>query len=184
MKKTFIIIFSIIIIFAISFYIGIQISSIENRNMQEIANREQKENVEITNSKDEKISPNATLTLKRYYSNCSHTKEETTTISDELVNMNQQELEEEYKEWQIEKFTKTEVVLIKNEKGICGEHYELKEKDGYIVVYNLDENENESLYMTTKIATEYLPQTDKHALQKGIYLYGKQELNEILQDFE
>lgn len=182
MKKLFIIIISLILAFVISFYIGIAVS--EYNSSEELSEVEEKEEVETANSDEEKISPNAMLILKKYYNECSHTKEETDTIPDELVNMSQKELEEKYKGWKIEKFSKDEVILIKNESGICKEHYELKEKDGYIVVYNLDEKGQESLYMTTNIPVEYLPETDKHALQKGIYVYGNQELNEMLQDFE
>lgn len=184
MKKLFIIMISLILAFIISFYIGIKISSANHQDIQEIAEVEEEQNSEVISSEEEKISPNAMFTLKKHYNECSHTKEEKDTIPTELVNMSQKELEEKYEGWKIEKFSKDEVILIKNEIGICREHYELKEKDGYIVVYNLDENGEENMYMTTNIPVEYLPETDKHALQKGIYLYGNQELNEMLQDFE
>ena len=38
--------------------------------------------------------------------------------------------------------------------------------------------------MTTNIATEYLPETDKLSLKEGIHVYSQNELYEILQDFE
>lgn len=183
MKKTLIIIFSIVSMFAISFYIGMSIDSPNNDDMQEIA-QEEKEESKITSSDDEKISPNATLTLKIYYNKCSHTKEETETIPDEIVNMNKNEVEERYQDWKVERFSKDEVVLIKNDEGECGEHYILREENGYILVYSVNESEEENLYMTTNIPVEYLPETDKHALSKGLYVYGEEELNEILQDFE
>jgi len=186
MKKTLIIVFSIILMFILSFYIGTKISSSEGSEVQEISEVKEGESElsTVTSGEEETISPNAFLTLKTYYNACDHTKEETTTIPTELVNLNKSEVQEKYRDWKLEKFNKNQIVLMKNESGICGEHYELKEKDGYIIVYNLDEHGEESLYMATKIAVEYLPQTDKHALEKGIYLYGKEDLNEILQDFE
>lgn len=181
MKKFLIYVFIIILIFIMSFYIGLKIDWI---NYEKDIEEEEIEKTDIANSEDEKISPNATVVFKTYYDKCSHTKEETETISDELVNMNKKEIVEKYAEWSIEKFSKDEIVLLKNKDEYCGEHYILKEKNGYIVVYNLDEKEEEKLYMTTSIPIEYLPQTDKHALSKGLYVYGNQELNEMLQDFE
>lgn len=183
MKKILIIIFSIASMFAVSFYIGMKINWSNNSNEQEIADVGE-EKSETTSSEDEKISPNATLTLKIYYSKCSHTKEETETIPDEIVNMNKKEIEEKYQDWKVEKFSKDEVVLIKNEDKECGEHYILREENGYISVYSVNESQEENLYMTTNIPVEYLPQTDKHALSKGLYVYGEEELNQILQDFE
>ena len=182
MKKLLIMIISLILAFIVSYYIGVIIS--DYNSSKELSEVEKIEEVEIANSDEEKISPNAILILKKYYMECSHTQEETKTMPDKLVNMSKKDLEEEYEGWQLEKFSKNQVILIKNQSGICGEHYEVKEKDGYIVVYKLDEKGEENLYMTTTITIEYLPETDKHALKKGIYLYGNQELNEILQDFE
>lgn len=64
------------------------------------------------------------------------------------------------------------------------EHYVLKEVGKYVKVYSIDDNEKEELYLSTEISTEYLPETDKINLRKGIHVYSKKELNEILQDFE
>ncbi len=64
------------------------------------------------------------------------------------------------------------------------EHYVLRDKNGYVEVYTVDNEGKEELYLTTEIATEYLPETDKIALKAGIHLYSKEGLNEILQDFE
>lgn len=64
------------------------------------------------------------------------------------------------------------------------EHYVLKEVNKYVKVYSVDDNEKQELYLSTDIATEYLPEADKISLKKGIHVYSKKELNEILQDFE
>lgn len=64
------------------------------------------------------------------------------------------------------------------------EHYVLREVSEYIKVYSIDDDEKEELYLSTNISTEYLPETDKLSLKEGIHVYSKEELNEILQDFE
>lgn len=184
MKKTWIIVISIILVFVISIYIGIKISSSQSNTGDDVEIEGVVDSLETTASEDEKISPNATLVLRTYYEKCTHTNEETETISSELVNINKEELQKKYPEWKIEKFEKDEIILKKTVDEWCKEHFVLKDEMGYIVVYSIGENGEENLYLNTNIATEYLPATDKHALQKGLYMYGKEELNELLQDFE
>ena len=183
MKKNWIFVICIILIFSISFYIGIKIISSQSNkeNNTEINNSEI---METTASEDEKISPNAILIIRTYYEKCKHTNEKIETISNELVNVNQEELQKKYSKWNIESFEKDKVILKESVDEWCKEHFVLKDENGHIVVYNIQESEEENLYLNTNIATEYLPATDKHALSKGIYIYGKKELNEILQDFE
>ena len=64
------------------------------------------------------------------------------------------------------------------------EHYVLIEVSKSVKVYSIGNDEKEELYMTTNIATEYLPETDKLSLKEGIHVYSQNELYEILQDFE
>ena len=43
--------------------------------------------------------------------------------ADVLVNKTQEDLKEKYEDWNIEKFSDTEIILSKEEEGECGEHY-------------------------------------------------------------
>ena len=45
-------------------------------------------------------------------------------------------------------------------------------------------SESEKEYEETDIYTEYLTETDKNNIQKGIYVNGKQNLNQLIEDFE
>lgn len=83
--------------------------------------------------------------------------------------------------------TATEIEEIEpavSEEETNKEHYVLREVGKSVKVYSIDSNEKEELYMTTNIATEYLPETDKLSLKEGIHVYSQSELYEILQDFE
>ncbi len=145
---------------------------LENSNMLE------------TNSSEEKISPNSSITYKTYYKGCGHTKEEYNNMPQELINCTKSDIEEKYTDWQIEKFSSNEVILYKEVDGECGEHYLVKEKDGKVVVYKILENGEEQEYETTQISTDYLTDTDKIEMQNGIRVNGKQELNQLIEDFE
>ena len=42
----------------------------------------------------------------------------------------------------------------------------------------------ESIYEKTNISSEYLTQTDLINMQDGLEIYGQEELNQIIEDFE
>ena len=84
----------------------------------------------------------------------------------------------------IDTFENNKVVLSKQQEGDCGQHYVLRELDNKIVVYLINENGEEEEYQRTEISTEYLTETDRITIQNGLKVYGKQSLNQIIEDFE
>lgn len=145
---------------------------IENSNMIE------------TNANEEKISPNCSITYKKYYKECGHTTNEYNNIPKELINFTEEELKEKYSDWQIEKFSSNEIILYKEIEGSCNEHFVVREKDGKVVIYKILENGEEEEIEVTQISTDYLTETDKMEMEKGIKVNGKQELNKLIEDFE
>lgn len=131
-----------------------------------------------------KTSPNSLFIFKTYYKGCKHIIEEKVDIPKELVNQTEEEIKKAYENWKIEKFETTEVVFYQEKEGICNEHYIIKENNGYVAIYSIDEYEKETLKETTEIVTNYLPQTDKLRLKEGIKVTGKEELNATLEDYE
>ena len=89
-----------------------------------------------------------------------------------------------YSMWDLEGFSPNEIVFYREVDEFCKEHYVLKQLDGVIAIYTLDENGNEILQEKTSIATQYLTQSDLDKLEKGIKANGKEELNSILEDYE
>lgn len=195
MKKWVIFILAIII-FCVAIWFGIKLfkNNDSNNNDNQISNNNIiineieysiKNEVSIqTDTKEEKISPNATLILKKHYLGCDHTIKEYAQMPEECVNLTQHELEGKYDEWKIEKFNPLDVTLIKDVNGFCNQHYILKEKDGVIAVYKIKENGEEELEETTGIAIEYLTKKDKEEIKQGIKVYGNEELNSLIEDYE
>ena len=149
-----------------------------------IAEYSVKEDLIKVNNAEEKTSPNCKIILKMYYKECGHLLEKTKTIEEMNVNLTEQELKEKFQDWELQKFTPTEIVLYKEFDGFCKEHYVLKEKDGNIAIYILDENNNETYIETTEVSTQYLEEDDLNKIKDGIYIYSKKELNKVLEDFE
>lgn len=138
----------------------------------------------MASSAEEKVSPNANLVIKKYYKQCGHTTKEYAEIPAEMVNKTQEQIEKLYPDMSLEGFSPQEVVILKQEEGICDEHYILREKEGNIAIYMVDKNGKETLREQTGISTEYLPQTDLETIQKGIKVYGKEKLNSLIEDYE
>lgn len=137
-----------------------------------------------TDSQEEKISPNCLLTLKKYYEECNHTINEYFDIPQDLVNGTEEDLKNEYPYWQVEKYSSNDIILYKEFNSNCGQHFVLREDNGKITVYKINENNEEEVYENTEISVEYLSETDKIKISEGIRVNGIEELNQLLEDFE
>lgn len=136
------------------------------------------------NSSEEKTSPNCFITLKRYYTECKHTINEYIEIPEKLVNKTQKEIEEEYENWTTEKFSSTEIILYREFNSNCGQHFIVRDNNGKIAIYRINENNEEEVIEQTEISTQYLTENDKNELKNGIRVNGKEELNQLIEDFE
>lgn len=140
-------------------------------------------NILETNSSEVKLSPNCSIIFKKHYIGCDHVTNEYTNIPETLVNMNKQSVQEKYPEWKITEFKTNEVIMEKDEEGECGEHYIIRDIDNTIVVFKI-ENGVEQEYEKTNISTEYLPETDKISFRDGLKVNGKENLSQVLEDYE
>lgn len=137
-----------------------------------------------TNSEEEKVGPNTNLKLKKIYTDCKHIINETVELPPEIINMNKDELESEYKDWKLEEFSQEEIVLSREYSGICNEHYIVRIVGEVLGIYTLDEESKAVLKEKTEIYVNYLPQNDILRLKEGIEVIGKENLNSLLEDYE
>ena len=137
-----------------------------------------------TNYVSTKISPNAKIVFKTLYKKCGDIKVEEKIADENIVNKNEYEFSEEYKEWEIKKFSSNEVILYKEVDKMCGDDYYIKDLDGTICVIKVDDEGNESLYKKTDIEVQYLPNEDKEKLHTGIKTNKLENINKIIEDFE
>ena len=135
-------------------------------------------------STEEKVAANAILILKKYYTKCDHTINEYVELPQELVNLTKEQVQEKYADWQVIGFEKGKITLYKEFDDVCGEHFKLKIEDGKVVVYTVNNDGTETLYEKTNISSEYLTETDLLNMQDGLEIYGKEELNQVIEDFE
>jgi len=145
---------------------------------------EELSNLIETNNNEEKTSPNCIITLKVYYEVCEHIIETRKNIEQAQVNLTEEELKQRFADWEIQRFTPNEIVLYKKVNEFCGEHFLLKEEEGYITIYKLDKDDNAEFFQTTEISTDYLAEEDLEQIRNGIKVYTEKELNKTLEDFE
>lgn len=192
MNKKAIFILILIIIFCICFYIGFSMQKNKKQNdiirndmlLNEMVDNMNTNDIIETATQEEKTTPNTILILKKYYTDCGHAIENKATLPEEMVNLTEKEIKEKYVNWEIEKFTKEEIILTRTLESFCGEHYYITEEDGHISIYVEDEAGNRTLKEQGSLSCEYLPETDRINLKNGINIYGTEELNKMLEDFE
>ena len=119
-----------------------------------------------------------------YYKKCNHKERKEEKVNEELVNLNEEELQEKYKDYTIKQFGIEKVVLYKEKDELCDKHYILKENEGVIAIYKINNLGAEELMDLTDISIQYLPETDKINIQNGIKIYGTENLDKVLEDFE
>lgn len=145
---------------------------------------EEYQNATEVSATEEKLAANAILILKKYYEQCDHTINEYVELPQELVNLTEKEVQAEYADWEVIGFEKGKLTLYKEFEEACGEHFKLKIEDGKVVIYVVNEDGTESVYEKTNISSEYLTETDLLNMQEGLEIYGKEELNQTIEDFE
>lgn len=133
---------------------------------------------------EEKISPNSGFALKKYYDECNHFDYEEAELPAELVNLNKQEVEEYYADWEVEEFSKGKLVLSKEINGYCDEHFLIRLEDDAVNVYQMGTLGELKEYKKTDIARDYLPEKDIEDLEEGITVFGEGKLSAVLEDFE
>ena len=124
MSKQAIFICGGVILFSVCFYIGFNfnkeekqeknvaiINSVEVKE-KKVSNTVKSEAIEA-NSNEEKTTPNTILVFKKYYSDCEHTISNISNIQEYQVNLTESEMKDNYPGWEIEKFSKQEVVFYK-----------------------------------------------------------------------
>lgn len=161
---------------------------LENSNLEHLAKfneiREENKTLIANASEEVKTTPNTEIVFEVYYNKCGHTSVKKVFIDEEDVNKNEEQIKQKYKEWKIRSFSKDMIELYKEENKMCDNHFVVREKEGNISIYKVDENDNETLIEDTEISTKYLPQEDLELLKKGIRANNSNKLQEILSDYE
>ncbi len=175
-------IFAVIAGFMVNSFINF--SKEEKRSNQAVLAEEKSDEVVDTSSSEIIVSPKANIILTQTYSQCGHTITSTEMVPREIVNLNQGKVQEYYDGWNIDEFSSDEIKLSRNNSGICGEHYILRESDGYISISCKNDIGEYIFKGLTDISVQYLSEEDLANLEDGIEVVGRVNLNKLLENFE
>ena len=172
MRKGWIIALAIFLLI-ISVALGISVynkNKTDNTNIvdnKKLAEENEINNVVPTAVVEEKVSPNAKVLQKQYFTGCDHLLKETKDIPENLVNKNKEEVEKYYKDWNVDSFSKNEIIIYKEE--IKAAFYELTKTT------NLYEYGKDIIYSTERMSL------NKNVLNQKYYVvipYYPEELGE------
>lgn len=174
------------------FIIGVALGiSVYNKNKTDQINTVQDKKLAEENtatiytvSIKEKVSPNAKILQKRYFTGCDHLIKEVIDVPEQLINKDKDDVKNYYKNWSIDSFSPGEITIYKEENGYCDQHYLIKEHGDVLGIYTIDENGKITLKNDTEIQTRYLTEVDLEKVRTGIEAIGNTELNSVLEDFE
>lgn len=184
----------IVIIIVLAIFAGLYLYDINNVNQENINNNVTEvntgeENIEITEAleianQEEKTTPNTLMIYRTYYTKCKHYINEYKDIDISSVNLTKEEIKDKNRDWRIKEFSAEQIVLEKEEEAFCNQHFKLKLVDGNVIIFIINENNNEAEYQKTEITSEYLTNEDILKLTEGIVVYGKENLSSVLEDYE
>ena len=139
----------------------------------------EQDNIQANSQESVRLSPKCSVIYETKYEKCGHVSRQYKNITQDLVNKTERDINGLYPDWAVKEFDSNELVLLKSESGECGEHYILRD-----VVNLLNENGEEKEFDKTDISIEYLTDTDKIDIEKGLKVYGKENLSQIIEDYE
>ena len=142
-----------------------------------------------TMSSEEKVSINTEIVVENKYLGCQHVNEEVLETPDEIVNMKEEEVKDyfENKGIKLESFSNKNISLFQEISGVCDKHFVIKfgdVDDTFLSVYKKDNSGELQFYKETDIAKEYLTALDNDRLEEGIEVYGYENVETALEDYE
>ncbi|KXG77021.1 BofC C-terminal domain-containing protein [Thermotalea metallivorans] len=138
-------------------------------------------------TKDNLVTDQTKLIFKTYYQKSRDTVTEEKSVPVAMVGENLKKLEdyllEHYAGWSIRSVNKDFVELYRVKESLSPHYYIVKEKNGFIAIFQIDENGNDVLIEQTEIPVSGLSDVDRKKLKEGIPVKDIEEINQILEDY-
>ncbi len=192
LKKVYFVLFFILVIFVaiISASIGYNMYDRKN-NDNNIIQYKEEANTDFFKQQEEpvdnitvaKITPSTKMTYEYFYKDDSITEVVEDVPPYFLIDLTRNDLETNFKDWQIKSFSPKEVVLQKVIEGDSTQHYIIGEYEGYIAVYYEKEINGTKLKEITDIPLEGLSEEEQQKIKEGIKITGKDELMRFLESY-
>jgi hypothetical protein len=125
------------------------------------------------------------LVLERFYIHCQHTIADEMAINTSNIGKTGEELRLAYPSWELLEFSPEKVVFTVNIDGFCPNHYIIKEKDGYLVVYRSIKETGE-LYPVedTSIPYDRLDAEAQEQVDAGLVVDTQEDVEHLMENWE
>lgn len=142
-----------------------------------------KEEKPVNNIKTAKITPSTKMTYEYLYK-----KDNITEIVEDvppyfLIDLTREDLEKNFKDWQIKSFSEREVVMQKSIDAESTQHYIIGEYDGFIAVFYEKDINYTNIKEITSISLDSLTKEEQEKVKNGIKITGKDELIKFLEAY-
>ncbi|WZL78382.1 hypothetical protein QBE55_12840 [Eubacteriales bacterium mix99] len=132
-----------------------------------------------------KTGPDSVLVFKRSYTRCRHTLEEETEMDSGNVGKTGKQLKRAFPEWQLAKFTPEEVTFRKSIDGYCPNHYVIKAKEGYLVIYRPEKDTGKlEAVEESNISYRWLSPEMKEQVDKGLAVDSREAVERLMENLE
>lgn len=92
-------------------------------------------------------------------------------------------IQNNYSDWKIKSISTKSVALFKEKDGLTPNNYLIQNKDGYIVIYKINDLGEKVLYEETEIPLSVLSEIDKKKLSQGILVKTLDDAMSIIEDY-
>jgi|GEM_PF-4710328 len=187
----------------IGFIIGYRVYPIRNNDNNIVIEKESNLNAQlpvpdpIESEPDEITTPviiaensirlETKIIFRTHYTKCQTIKDVPMQATEELIGLKENTFKEyaleQFKEWQVVRFSSDEVILFQRKDQICPDHYYVSEIDGFIVVFRFTEAGQKYVLERTDIPVSHLPDIDQEKIKRGILIRTRQEVNQLLEDY-
>lgn len=190
-NKRRVFIFSITLIFIISFFAGHLIGNkkLNDKLEKHEGSKFEDSDMNVKISKEiDKITPNTIIEERTFYNECGHLIIKTDLADSEIVNKSEDDykdyLSENFPNLRIISFSNSKITLWTEENYLCENHHIIGEMDGYIAIFNINEDGERILDVVFKeYPISLLMDIDREKLYEGIIVDSKEELSEVLENF-
>ncbi|TYP48700.1 BofC C-terminal domain-containing protein [Thermosediminibacter litoriperuensis] len=174
-----VLLYSLLILFflVISFGYGFFLSFLDfnkTQDMERISG-----NTEALQLPEEKLNPGAKIVFVTRYRGCGHELQKENSADDKFLGYTKTQLQEEFKEWKVESFSSSQVILKREVDGICENHYYIGLYDGYVALFQGEPGKNSKVLEKTDIPAEILKEEDRRLLENGIIINSRDEFLKI-----
>ena len=136
---------------------------------------------------DNIVTNNTKIIFKTYYEKTRDTIIKERELPIMIVGKTLDELKDylvaNYGGWSIREINKDEVVLYQTTNQVSPNHYVIKNYNGYITIFQVDEEGNMKLINQTEIPMNSLSDVDRLKMEEGIIVKGIDGINQLLEDY-